>query len=70
MKTFFTGLIFFIIIIMPNHLFAIPGQRDSAYLNIKINNDATTEVQNEEQIYCLTNSKICIEWNYERYNKG
>ncbi|MBA7499372.1 hypothetical protein ES705_04060 [subsurface metagenome] len=55
---------------MPNHLFAIPGQRDSAYLNIKINNDATTEVQNEEQIYCLTNSKICIEWNYERYNKG
>jgi hypothetical protein len=25
-------------------------QRDSAYLNIKINNDTTTEVQNEEQI--------------------
>ena len=26
------------------------GLRDSAYLNIKINNDTTTEVQNEEQI--------------------
>ena len=37
-------------IIIPNELFAIPWQRDSAYLNIKINNDATTEVQNEEQI--------------------
>jgi hypothetical protein len=50
MNKFFIGLIFFIIIIIPNHLFAIPWQRDSAYLNIKINNDATTEVQNEEQI--------------------
>jgi len=38
------------LIIIPNELFAIPWQRDSAYLNIKINNDATTEVQNEEQI--------------------
>ncbi|OPX18537.1 hypothetical protein BXT86_00665 [candidate division WOR-3 bacterium 4484_100] len=26
------------------------GQRDSAYLNIKLNNDTTTEIQNEEQI--------------------
>ncbi|MBA7683051.1 hypothetical protein ES703_91407 [subsurface metagenome] len=50
MNKFFIGLIFFIIIILPNHLFAIPWQRDSAYLNIKINNDTTTEVQNEEQI--------------------
>ncbi|MCK4252179.1 exo-alpha-sialidase [candidate division WOR-3 bacterium] len=50
MRNFILHLIFFIIIIMPNHLFAIPWQRDSAYLNIKINNDATTEVQNEEQI--------------------
>ena len=50
MNKFFIGLIFFVIIIIPNHLFAIPWQRDSAYLNIKINNDTTTEVQNEEQI--------------------
>ena len=50
MNKFFISLIFFILIIIPNELFAIPWQRDSAYLNIKINNDATTEVQNEEQI--------------------
>ncbi len=50
MNKFFIGLIFFILIIISNELFAIPWQRDSAYLNIKINNDATTEVQNEEQI--------------------
>lgn len=50
MNKFFISLIFFILIIISNELFAIPWQRDSAYLNIKINNDATTEVQNEEQI--------------------
>lgn len=50
MNKFFISLIFFILIIIPNELFAIPWQRDSAYLNIKINNDTTTEVQNEEQI--------------------
>ncbi len=31
-------------------LLGFEWQRDSAYLNIKINNDTTTEVQNEEQI--------------------
>jgi len=50
MRNIILHVIFIIIIIIPNHLFAIPWQRDSAYLNIKINNDATTEVQNEEQI--------------------
>jgi len=50
MRNFILDLAFFILIIIPNELFAIPWQRDSAYLNIKINNDTTTEVQNEEQI--------------------
>ncbi|TET64274.1 MAG: T9SS type A sorting domain-containing protein [Candidatus Stahlbacteria bacterium] len=50
MRNIILHVIFIIIITLPNHLFAIPWQRDSAYLNIKINNDTTTEVQNEEQI--------------------
>lgn len=32
------------------HLYALPWQGDSAYLNIRVNNDTTTELQNEEQI--------------------
>jgi hypothetical protein len=38
------------VIFIFNNLYALPWQRDSTYLNIKINNDTTTYLQNEEQI--------------------
>jgi hypothetical protein len=43
-------LCFVSIIFIVSNLSALPGQRDSAYLNIKINNDITTYLQNEEQV--------------------
>lgn len=39
-----------VIVMWPNRAYTDNWQRDSAYLNIKINNDTTSEVQNEEQI--------------------
>lgn len=50
MKKFFLFLIIFIMVSIPGYLEASPWERDSAYLNIKINNDTTTQLQNEEQI--------------------
>ncbi len=35
---------------MSHHLFAFDWGRDSAYLNVKVNDDTTTQLQNEEQI--------------------
>jgi hypothetical protein len=44
-------LITILCIIPSSHLLlGFEWQRDSAYLNIKLNNDTTTEIQNEEQI--------------------
>jgi hypothetical protein len=43
-------LIFLAVIIFSNCLLAFSWPDDSAYLNIKINNDTTEELQNEEQI--------------------
>ncbi|MGB3340856.1 MAG: T9SS type A sorting domain-containing protein [bacterium] len=37
-------------IIIPSFLIGSIWQRDSAYLNLRVNNDTTTQVQNEEQI--------------------
>ena len=37
-------------IIIPSFLIGSIWQRDSAYLNIRVNNDTTNQVQNEEQI--------------------
>lgn len=37
-------------IIVPSFLIGSIWQRDSAYLNIRVNNDTTNQVQNEEQI--------------------
>ncbi len=38
------------ILLLANHLYASYLDRDSSYLNIRVNNDVTTQVQNEEQI--------------------
>ena len=43
-----TGIILGIIV--PSFLIGSIWQRDSAYLNIRVNNDTTNQVQNEEQI--------------------
>ena len=37
-------------IIIPSFLIGSIWQRDSAYLNIRVNNDTTDQLQNEEQI--------------------
>jgi len=50
MKNFLLCLFVFIILTVFNCLFAFEWPRDSTYLNIKINDDTTTELQNEEQI--------------------
>jgi len=52
MKIMKTILVYLVVSFMTvsARLYAFPGQGDSAYLNIKINNDTTTELQNEEQI--------------------
>jgi len=44
---YFWGILFFI---AADFIFASPWQRDSAYLNIRLNDDTTSQIQNEEQI--------------------
>lgn len=50
MKTTLPPLLMLAAMSVFNHAVAFTWTRDSAYLNIRINNDTTTEVQNEEQI--------------------
>ncbi|HEC77601.1 MAG TPA: T9SS type A sorting domain-containing protein [candidate division WOR-3 bacterium] len=44
---YFCGILFFI---AADFIFAFSWQRDSAYLNIRLNDDTTSQIQNEEQI--------------------
>jgi hypothetical protein len=50
MKNTMPSLLMLATISVFNHAAASTWPRDSVYLNIRINNDTTTEVQNEEQI--------------------
>jgi hypothetical protein len=50
MKKYLALMIVLCVIPSIHLLIGFEWQRDSAYLNIKINNDTTTEIQNEEQI--------------------
>lgn len=49
-RNLFPRFTFIVILILSNYLAAFSWPIDSAYLNIKINNDTTVELQNEEQI--------------------
>ncbi|UCG92662.1 MAG: T9SS type A sorting domain-containing protein [candidate division WOR-3 bacterium] len=50
MKKFLLYLTLCTVMTISHHLFAFDWPRDSAYLNIKVNDDTTTQLQNEEQI--------------------
>ena len=50
MKPIYIAVLLLITGLLLNSASAYAWQRDSAYLNIKLNNDTTSEVQNEEQI--------------------